>query len=80
MPTTHPDLTTEQTEALARELDELRSRTVAELGGEPSSRRATATGRRMGGEGGIDAGESVRLCTKDSDSNVATTLTYRLTL
>jgi fatty acid desaturase len=32
MPTAHPDLTPEQTEALARELDELRSRTVAELG------------------------------------------------
>jgi NADPH-dependent stearoyl-CoA 9-desaturase len=32
MPTPHPDLTLEQTEALARELDELRSRTVAELG------------------------------------------------
>jgi fatty acid desaturase len=32
MPTAHPDLTPKQTEALARELDELRSRTVAELG------------------------------------------------
>ncbi len=32
MPTAHPDLTPEQTEALARELDELRRRTVAELG------------------------------------------------
>jgi NADPH-dependent stearoyl-CoA 9-desaturase len=32
MPTAHPDLTPEQTEALARELDQLRSRTVAELG------------------------------------------------
>jgi len=32
MPTRHPDLTPHQTEALARELDELRGRTVAELG------------------------------------------------
>ena len=32
MPTQHPDLTTEQTEALGRELDELRNRVMAELG------------------------------------------------
>ena len=32
MPTQHPDLTAEQTEALGRELDELRNRVMAELG------------------------------------------------
>src|SRR5436189_275215 len=32
MPTTHPELTSEQTEALGRELDALRNRVVSELG------------------------------------------------
>ena len=49
MPTRHPDLTPHQTEALARELDELRGRTMADLGGRDAEyiRRVIKTQRGL---------------------------------
>jgi NADPH-dependent stearoyl-CoA 9-desaturase len=60
MPTQHPDLTAEQTEALGRELDELRTRVMADLGERDATyiRRIITAQRALevGGRGLLFAG------------------------
>ena len=60
MPTQHPHLTAEQTEALGKELDELRNRVMADLGERDATyiRRIIAAQRALevGGRGLLFAG------------------------